>query len=232
MALQKSTLALGLMAILLTGGVVILEGQRGEQEEGMTLTEGEGRSPVFALEEGAVQTIRIETAGAAVAFERDGEGRWQMTAPETGPAEEAAIAFLLSRLTADGLVRELTFEGRDRDSFGLEVPAATVELTLRDGQTHRLIVGDRDFSGQGVYALVDPAQFPVPQTADPIPLALLNQDVLTALNRPLGEWQAGNSPPAAPEGLPSFDSPPIPTPAETLPLPPAPEVEGNAQDAP
>jgi hypothetical protein len=152
-----------------------------------------------------------------------------MTAPETGPAEAAAIAFLLSHLTTDGLTRTLTMDGSEQTDFGLEVPFATVRLTLADGSEHQLILGSQDFSGQGVYGLVDPETFPVPDGATAVPVALLSQDILNGVDRPLQEWQGVADAPldSAPGDIPSQDAPPVDTPAEGLPLPPAPEVPGE-----
>ncbi|WP_008309694.1 DUF4340 domain-containing protein [Leptolyngbya sp. PCC 6406] len=237
MKLQKTTVALVAIALLLGIGVVIAETRRNPGNAPMGEGAGVG-SPVFPFEEGDVTGLHIETQGQEVTFTRDEAGMWQMTAPESVPAESAAIAFLLSRLTSDGLTRrDLTLDATERDDFGLGVPFATVDLTLVDGTTHQLIVGSPDFSGSGVYALVDPEQFPLPQEAAEIPLALLSQDVLNAVDRPLEEWKAvvdGTSetaPDTAPEtapdadAIPSQDDPPVDTPAETLPLPPPPSLE-------
>lgn len=221
---QKSTMALVAIALILGAGVIVAETQRDPATSTLEGERGANR-PVFSFEEGDVTGIHIETDGQVVTFERDAEGRWQMTAPEAMPAEPAAIAFLLSRLTGDGLLHDLTLEGAERSDFGLEVPFATVELTLGDGSSHRLIVGTRDFSGEGIYALIDPEQFPLPQEATDIPLAVLSQDVLNGIDRPLEEWQAVTDPVLGEEAIPSQDDPPVDTPAETLPLPPAPPVE-------
>jgi hypothetical protein len=162
MKLQKTTVALIAIALILGGGVLVAENRRNPQQAAVDQAEG-ASSPVFTFDEAAVTALHIETDGQAVTFERDDDGFWQMTEPESGPAEEAAIAFLLSRLTTDGLTQTLTMAETDQEAFGLAVPFATVDLTLADGTTHQLILGGADFSGQNSYALVDPDSFSHPR---------------------------------------------------------------------
>ncbi|MEB3269344.1 MAG: hypothetical protein VKJ09_12450 [Leptolyngbya sp.] len=230
MKLQKTTLALLAIAVALGGAVIVAENRRDPQQAAVDQAQG-ASSPVFTFEESAVTGLHIETDGQAVTFERDDQGLWQMTAPEPGPAEEAAIAFLLSRLTTDGLTQTLTMAGTDQEAFGLAVPFATVDLTLADGTTHQVILGGSDFSGEGIYALVDPETFPIPDDAEAVPVALLSLDIRNGVDRPLVEWQAVTDAPtdSAPTDIPSQDDPPVDAPAETLPLPPAPEVPGSAE---
>jgi hypothetical protein len=237
MKLQKTTVALIAIALILGGGVLVAENRRNPQQAAVDQAEG-ASSPVFTFDEAAVTALHIETDGQAVTFERDDDGFWQMTEPESGPAEEAAIAFLLSRLTTDGLTQTLTMAETDQEAFGLAVPFATVDLTLADGTTHQLILGGADFSGQNSYALVDPDTFPIPEGAEAVPVALVSQDIRNGVDRPLVEWQAVTDPPAGEdsgaipggddaEAIPSQDDPPVDTPADTLPLPPAPEVPSS-----
>lgn len=237
MKLQKTTLALLVIALVLGVGVLVAENRRDPQQAAIDQAEG-ASSPVFTFDEAAVTALHIETDGQAVSFERDGDGFWQMTAPESGPAEEAAIAFLLSRLTTDGLIQNLTMAETDQEAFGLAVPFANVDLTLDDGTTHQLILGGVDFSGQNSYALVDPETFPIPEGSEAVPVVLVSQNIRNGVDRPLVEWQAVTDPPledgseAIPneddsEAIPSQDDPPVDTPADTLPLPPAPDVPGS-----
>ena len=228
MKLQKTTVALIAIALILGVGVLVAENRRDPQQAAVDQGEG-ASSPVFTFDEAAVTGLHIETDGQAVTFERDDDGFWQMTAPEAGPAEEAAIAFLLSRLTTDGLTQTLTMAETDQAAFGLAVPFATVDLTLADGTLHQLILGGADFSGQNSYALVDPEAFPIPEGAEAVPVALVSQNIRNGVDRPLVEWQAITGPPPGDdaEAIPSQDDPPVDTPADTLPLPPAPEAPGS-----
>ena len=187
MKLQRSTLALVTTALLLGGIVLFIEARQANRP---TTVQGEGAAPVYDFEEAAVVGLRIETPTQTVIFEREAAGAWQMTAPEEHPAEEAAIAFLLSRLTTNGLVDTTTVDVANQAEFGLDTPQATIEATLQDGTTHMLVLGDAEFSGQSYYALIDPENVPLPENAGEVMVALVSEDIANGVDRPLDEWKA------------------------------------------
>ena len=187
MKLQRSTLALVATALLLGGVVLFTEARQANRS---TAVQGEAAAPIYDFEEAAVVGLRIETPTQTVIFERDEAGVWQMTEPEAALAEEAAIAFLLSRLTTNGLVDTTVADAANQAEFGFDEPLATIEATLQDGTMHRLLLGDADVSGQAYYALVDPENIPLPEDAGEISVALVSEDVANGVDRPLEEWQA------------------------------------------
>ncbi|HEY9887418.1 MAG TPA: DUF4340 domain-containing protein, partial [Candidatus Obscuribacterales bacterium] len=187
MKLQRSTVVLVAIALVMGGAVLLTQGPNSESDRPSTAQGDAENSPVFTFEEEDVVGLEIETAGQAVAFERDATGLWQMTQPTPQPAEEAAIAFLLSRLTTDGLRQTTTMDAANQADFGLDVPFATVEITLADGTTHSLALGDADFSGQNYYALIDPATIPLARDAGTVTVAVVTENILNGVDRPLEE---------------------------------------------
>lgn len=187
MKLQRSTLALVAGALIL-GTVVLVT----ESRERLRSTEiqGEEATPVYGFEETDVVGLHIETTTSEVTFSRDDNGFWQMTNPETHPAEEAAIAFLLSRLNTDGLITTIPADAANQADFGLDVPYATVSIRLQDDTLHQLVLGNTDFSGQNAYALVDPDSVPLSDEAGEITVALVSSGILSGVDRPLDEWKA------------------------------------------
>ncbi|MEL7314116.1 MAG: DUF4340 domain-containing protein, partial [Cyanobacteria bacterium J06559_3] len=179
--------ALVITALLLGGVVLFIEAREANQT---ILSEDEAASPVYDFEETDVVSLSVETQTLAVTFERDDAGAWQLVDPEDHPAEEAAIAFLLSRLTTNGLVNTTSIDAAAQSEFGLDNPAATIKITLIDGTTHTVILGDADFTGENVYALVDPATFPLPEDAGEVAAAVLSPDIVNGVDRPLAEWKA------------------------------------------
>ncbi|MEM9815093.1 MAG: DUF4340 domain-containing protein [Cyanobacteria bacterium P01_D01_bin.6] len=190
MKLQRSTVVL-VAAALLLGGVVLLTQSRESTPTGSTAEQNNSASsPIYDFAETDVMVLQIETAGQIVAFEKDDEDFWQMVEPDNQPAEEAAIAFLLSRLVTDGLLSTTTIEAANQSDFGLDDPFATVALTLADGTSHTLILGNADFSGDNYYALVDPETFPLAADAGEVEVAIVTQNIINGVDRPLDEWQA------------------------------------------
>lgn len=190
MKLQRSTVILVAVALLLGGVVLLTQTDRSGPNDSTSAQSDTDASPIFEFEEADVVGLQIETDGQEVVFEQDESGFWQMIQPEEHPAEEAAIAFLLSRLTTDGLVQTTTIDAANPSEFGLEVPFATVELTLADDSTHLLVLGDADFSGQNYYALVDPEEFPLLEDAGEVSAAIVSANILSGVDRPLEEWRA------------------------------------------
>ncbi|NER79793.1 MAG: DUF4340 domain-containing protein [Leptolyngbya sp. SIO1D8] len=187
MKLQRSTVVL-LASALLLGGVVLLTQTR--QANRPTTAQGETATPVYEFEEEEAVGLHIETQTQEVTFQRDETGFWQMTHPEAQPAEAAAIAFLLSRLTTNGLLQTIDIDAANQAEFGLDIPFATVEITLQDDTTHTLVLGDADFSGQNSYALIDPETIPLSDTAGEVTVALVSDDIINGVDRPIEEWIA------------------------------------------
>ncbi|MBO0350532.1 DUF4340 domain-containing protein [Phormidium pseudopriestleyi FRX01] len=104
--------------------------------------------------------------------------------PATYPANEAYVAFLLNELVRGKSDRLLSATPQQIRDYGLENPQATIDITLRTGETYQLVVGNRDFTGSNLYAQVDPRRGTL--TAQPV--LLLSTNLENAVDRPLEEW--------------------------------------------
>ncbi len=106
------------------------------------------------------------------------------------PASDASVAFLLNLLTTGKSDRTLvmTDPAKQRQEYGLDEPVATVEVKLKNQQTHRLILGKPDFNGTFLYAQSDP---PADKSED-IEVLLVSPDFQNAVNRPLSEWKSSD----------------------------------------
>jgi hypothetical protein len=134
--------------------------------------------------------MTVERDGETLSFEGDGEGNWQMTAPENLVAEPGAVAFLLSRLNTDAPLQRVTMPADQIQDFGLDQPQGKVTVTLKDGTEHVLILGGPDFSGNANYAIVDPAEaWPPANPTGEYDALVVTRDVANGINRPLEEWK-------------------------------------------
>ncbi len=86
------------------------------------------------------------------------DGKWQITEPKPYRADQDAVTGVLSTLSAISADRVVEDKATDRKQYGLEEPAAEVELG-----THQLMLGDDTPAGGDVYAGVagDPRVFTV-----------------------------------------------------------------------
>jgi Domain of unknown function (DUF4340) len=228
MALQKNTLALLVLALLLGGGVLIYERVRGSAPSTPGTATADTK-PLFNFKEDDVQAFTITLAGQPLSFERNSQPSplWQMKAPKVGPANDASVAFLLNLLATGTSENRLEVEANKLQQFGLAPAQITVVVTLKNREQHRLAIGSPTFNQSGVYGLVDAPTASTPK----VQVQVLPLNFLNAVSRPLSEWEPA---PAAPTPSPSLLTPP-PGGSETPPAPeptPSPAVPDPAATSP
>lgn len=240
MKLQRSTLILLGLALLLGAGVILSESQWFKSVKSKANPEvGDTQSPILNVSEGEVQAITVERGEETLSLERQADDTWHLTRPIQSRAEAGAVAFLLSRLNTDRPLQRVTMQPDQTPDFGFTYPTGTVTLILRDDRRHTLILGGPDFSGSAYYAVVDPPSWPPQAGGEPYPVLVVNADVATAIQRPLGEWQAasteGSANPEEPLGG-EADRPEPPAPSVNTPVQsgnsealPAPETPAPSQ---
>ncbi len=91
------------------------------------------------------------------------DGKWQITEPKPYPADQVAVASMLSTLSglnADRLVDE---KATDRKQYGLEPAQVELDIRSRNGATQRLLLGDDTVAGGDAYAALasDPRVFTI-----------------------------------------------------------------------
>ena len=108
-----------------------------------------------------------------------------MKVPSDTPANEPYISFVLNLLVEGKSDRTLTVSPAKLQEYGLDKPLATIEVKLKDGKTHKLILGKPDFNRSFLYAQADPGDG---KTQD-LEVSLVQIDFEYAVKRPLSEWQ-------------------------------------------
>ncbi len=199
MKIKTQTLVLLLVALVFGGGVWVWERFYAPSE--IIDASTEMGDPIFDFSEDDIAQIEIQTADLAVTFGRSADmfpQVWMVESPVQGAADEAAIAFLLSQLTTGRRDRTLSVAAEQLADFGLKTPVATVTVTLRSQERHRLLLGDADFNRSFVYARIDPSDA---ASADSVEIDLIPIGLLDAVDRPLAEWeeQPTDSAPASSE---------------------------------
>jgi hypothetical protein len=122
-----------------------------ERPENAARAAQERDSRVLAFSPGEVVAIAIvPRSGAEVRLTRVGDG-WQFAAPATGPAGALAVEGFLDRLGAMR-VRSAMPAGSPLAPLGLDPPASRLTLTLRNGRTLSLDLGDESPFDRARYA--------------------------------------------------------------------------------
>lgn len=214
MKLRKTTLLLMIFALAMGGIVYWMEQTKspmGQVEQGagevifrFTAEQVQGLTIITDDPENPVILERIENL-------ENPQEQWQIAGTEPKIANDAYVLFLLDKLVTTTSDRTLSASASQLVDYGLDQPDAQVEIRLKDGTTHRLIVGNIDFSNNFLYAQVDPA--PAPSESNSVLLVPVN--FLQAVDRPLSEWEQVEAPPeeSSPEGVPA----PAETPSPTVP---------------
>jgi hypothetical protein len=216
MKLQRQTLILLLSAILLAGGIYLYERQSPPQSPAQE--QNGDLKELFTFKEDQVQEVALVTPKQKLLLKRaqpPSPTVWQLESPKLEPADDAAVAFLLSQLTSGKSDRTLEAPVSQKAEFGLAEPSATVTIKLNNQQTHQLILGKPTYDSSGLYAQVDPPA----TTEQKLQVLIVPLDLTNAVNRPLPEWQQ-----AKPKSSPKPNSDPNPTPDASSSAAPSPQL--------
>ena len=100
---------------------------------------------LYAFAPAKVKAIAVEAKGEATALARSGDG-WRIESPVKAGAERATVDALVDRIAE--LRRKSTIapapDGAALARYGLEKPRAKVTLTLDDGKSESLALGDEN----------------------------------------------------------------------------------------
>src|SRR5215510_751160 len=108
----------------------------------------------FSFRRQDVASLALQRDGLNAVIENRG-GNWVITQPVDAPADQSVVNLLLNGLAEALSARSLSVLSRKVGAYGLDPPAVTIELTLRNGERHGVKFGDPDASKQSVYVLMD-----------------------------------------------------------------------------
>ena len=201
MKLQKSTLILVFLALILGGFVYFYEIKGKENREELQSQQKQ----IFDFSEADIQKLTIDTPKQILEFERteDDNQPWQMKQPEDVLASDASVSFLLNLLVKEKSERTFSIDSKESQEYGFDSPLATVNVQLENQETHQVILGKPDFEDKFIYAQVDPSQ----STEQEIEIILVSKNFQYAVERELEEWKQPlkNSEPAEAEQTPSSE---------------------------
>ena len=122
----------------------------------VSTTPAEASPKILTLNEADLTRVEIKKKGGEpVVIERSGSGSWQITKPQSTPADQPSVsAFLgsLSTLTSDRVVEE---KAANLTTYGLATPALEVTITDKNNATHKLLLGDDTPTSNATYAKLD-----------------------------------------------------------------------------
>ncbi|MEH1931019.1 DUF4340 domain-containing protein [Nostoc sp.] len=203
MKLPRTTLILILLALGLGGFVYFYE------IRGATVREEikEQKQKIFSFGEDDVQSLTVKTKKITLNLERSPKSsnpKWLIKSPISAPANDAIVSYLMDLLVKGKSDSTLSTPAKELGEFALNPPQATINIILKNRQSHQLLLGKSNFNGRFLYAQTEPAAKPDGN----INVLLVSTDFANAVNRELSEWKqpVDNS-----QKLPGLSTP-LPTP--------------------
>jgi hypothetical protein len=155
--IKKSTLIVLVCAIVLGGGLYFYQ-QRQAKEESLPK---ETSKPVFSFQADDVTSFTLNHPAQpnqpAIRFEKHG-GSWQIVQPVQTGADQSTAQGIVDQVAEARASQTEPGSADRRKVYGLDPPQTTVEIQLKNGAKHTLLLGDKDFTGDSVYAVADGSQ--------------------------------------------------------------------------
>jgi len=153
---RNTWIVLGIFVLVLAAGYYFQFGGGAGAAEATPTTSAFASEALFdAIDATSVTNFRIvDMTGRVLQMERNPEGAWNVSEPAGGTTNateaDTAVDEVISLRTMAALNPM-----DDLGVYGLTNPAATITLTMNDGNLHILLIGDMAPTGNGYYVKVD-----------------------------------------------------------------------------
>jgi hypothetical protein len=180
MKLPKTTFILILLALGL-GGFVYLHEIKGKNQQTEIKIQNQ---KIFTFTADDVQSLTIKIKETTLQLERRNTSekpQWEIKSPISALANDAIVSYLMDLLVKGKSERTVLISSAELSEFGLDKPVATIDIKLKNQESHQLILGKGDFNNQFLYAQAD--------SNKNMNLLLVSKDFVNAVNRDISEWK-------------------------------------------
>lgn len=152
--IKKSTLIFLLCAIILGGVFYYLE-----LKKGLGSKPAETAKSAFSVPEADISSLTLTHPAKpnqpAIRLDKT-KDNWQIVQPMVAAADQPSVQGLLDNLTTAKVSENTEPATPDRlKVYGLASPQLEIAFQLKNGAKHTLQIGDKDFTGNSIYAIVD-----------------------------------------------------------------------------
>ncbi|HEY6489970.1 MAG: DUF4340 domain-containing protein [Terracidiphilus sp.] len=157
-------LLIAVVVLLVLGGLLYWSNHHKPAAETPSASSSTAPPTILKFDSGSVAQVSLARKGVApVTLAKSSGGHWQITTPQSYPADQDVVSGLLaslSNLTADRVVED---KASDLKAYGLDDPSVTLNVTLKDHKDHKLLLGDDTPAGSDIYAMLtgDPRIFTI-----------------------------------------------------------------------
>lgn len=155
--IKKSTLIVLVCAVILVGGLYFYQQHQAKEN----ITPKETLRPAFAFQPDDVTSLTLshpaQKKEVTIQFEKKG-GSWQIVQPVQTAADQSTVQGIVDQIAESRVEQTEPGSADRRKVYGLDPSQTTIEMQLKNGAKHTLLLGDKDFTGDSVYALADASQ--------------------------------------------------------------------------
>ena len=119
---------------------------------------------ILSLSESDITKVDLKKkTGEEIELVKNAAGKWDMTKPEKLPVDQEAASNMVTALDSLNSDRLVEDKAADLNQYGLNSPALTATITLKNGKTREVLIGDDTPTGSGAFAKLenDPRVFTV-----------------------------------------------------------------------
>lgn len=155
--IKKPTLFILLAAIILGAAVYFFDWKRSLKEKNTAAEDGS--KPAFTIASAAdIKWLKLTKPGEAgqpsIEIEKRGD-TWEITQPLQTEADQPSLEQIASGLAGARVDTKLPGTSDRLKAYGLAPPVLSLEFRLANGASHSLKLGNKDFTGMSIYAIVD-----------------------------------------------------------------------------
>ncbi|MFZ3215560.1 MAG: DUF4340 domain-containing protein [Candidatus Acidiferrales bacterium] len=176
--IKRSTLIVLIAAIVLGASVYYFDWRRSQQEA--EKPPADKTKPAFSLQASDISSLTIsypaDPKSQPIQFEKQ-NGVWQITQPLQTGADDPSLQGILQQLASTRISQTEPGTPDRLKVYGLDTPVVALSFQTQSGAKHTLLLGNKDFTGVSVYAVVDGAK----------DVALLPESLLVSADKPLQE---------------------------------------------
>jgi hypothetical protein len=173
---KKSTLFIVVCAAVLAGVVYYLERKNDNEAK----SPKDASKPAYSVAASDIVSFTVahpaQSGQPEIRFEKH-NGIWQIVQPVETEADQPTAQGIVDQLAAARVSETEPGAADRRKVYGLDPPRLSVEFQLQNGAKHTLLIGDKDFSGDSVYTIVDGGQN----------VSLLPMTLSTSVDKPLDD---------------------------------------------
>jgi hypothetical protein len=155
-------LSVAVVVLAALAGVLYWSGHRKAPEENAAVS-ATAAPMILKIDPANTTQLVIKQKGSDPVTLEKAAGTWQITGPKPYPADQNAVAGMLSTLSALSADRLVADKGANLSPYGLAAPAVELDITGKGHPTQQLLLGDDTPAGGDTYAALaaDPKVFTV-----------------------------------------------------------------------